>query len=36
MGSEVSIYLDVQGVARRPAWLEHGKQMGGRVVGNRL
>lgn len=32
----MSIYLDVQGAARRPVWPEHGKQVGGRVVGKKI
>lgn len=33
VGSEVSIYLDVQ-EQQRPVCLAHGKQVRGRVVGN--
>lgn len=32
----MSIYLDVQEATRRPVWLEHGKQVGERVVGDEV
>ena len=36
VGSEVSIYLDVQEATRRPVCLAHGRQVRGRVVGNEV